>query len=818
MGSTKSGNRKKQQTDWGKETRHSFAIIGKVTGKVFSYILNALMTILLIALITGTIVGIVFVVYINNYIKVDMSGFVDLTTEQSMTTRIYYMDYTDRENRIGTPVEIEDQQLFSSENRTWVSYSEIPENLINAFISIEDERFREHNGVDWKRTVGATLHYVTGTDNYGGSTITQQLIKNITGDDDVTIQRKMKEIFSAIELEKLVTKDEILELYLNTIFLSEHCYGIQAASQAYFGKNVSDLSLVECASLAAIPKFPTKYDPYINPENNFKRRRDVLFKMHELGYIADDEYEKALDEELVINDKIEVATKSATTSWYTDAVIEDAIDLLVENGVPESIAAKKIYTGGYKIWTVMDPYVQNILDDYFKNDDNFKRINNGVQPEASMVVLDPATGDILGIAGGRGEKTSSRVLNFATQTTRSPGSSIKPVSVYGPALEYGVITYSSVIIDSPVKNGWPVNYPAGYRGPTTIHDGVARSVNTVAVKVLQKLGVENSYDFAHNKLGMHSIIDSLILKNGTEITDLNLSALGLGGMNYGVTVRELASAYQVFANKGVYTGNRTIIKILDSQDNVIIDNSGTSSIVMSEQNAGIMTMILEGVVDHGTASRMKLKNKIDVAGKTGTTSSDNDRWFMGFNPYYIGGVWFGYEMPMSLNGFSEVDPPAMVIWDNVMTQLLQREFDKAANGEAKLAKFERPSGIITRRVCKYSGLLMTPACEGSGEIGYFTSSSVPTKYCTYHNGEGGETDPNAVSSDTTTASTDTTKAADTTKAPVTQAPQTSETTAAKTDPVIDDPTPTETETDTPEPPTPPDTSDKPSETSEIVLD
>lgn len=759
------------------------AIAGKATGKVFSYILNAIMTVLLIALITGTIVGIVFVVYINNYIKVDMSGFVDLTTEQSMTTRIYYMDYTDRENRIGTPVEIEDQQLFSSENRTWVSFTEIPEDLVNAFISIEDERFKEHNGVDWKRTVGATLHFITGTDNYGGSTITQQLIKNITGEDDVTIQRKMKEIFSAIELEKLVTKDEILEMYLNTIYLSEHCYGIQAAATAYFGKDVRDLSLVECASLAAIPKFPTKYDPYLNPDNNYKRRRDVLYKMHELGYIADDEYEKALDEELVINDKIETVTQSATTSWYTDAVIEDAIDLLVESGIPETIAAKKIYTGGYKIWTVMDPEVQKVLDDYFKNDDNFARINNGVQPEASMVVIDPATGDILGLAGGRGEKTSSRVLNFATQTTRSPGSSIKPVTVYGPALEYGVITYSSVIDDSPVKGKWPANYPAGYRGPTTIHNAVARSVNTVAVKVLQKLGVENSYDFAHNKLGMTSIIDSLTLSNGTEITDLNLSALGLGGMNYGVTVRELTAAYQVFANKGVFTGSRTIIKILDSQDNVIIDNSGTSSIVMSEQNAGIMTQILEGVVDHGTASQMKLKSKIDVAGKTGTTSDDYDRWFMGFTPYYIGGVWFGYEMPMSLYGFSEVKPPAMVVWDEVMQLLHQKQFDKAANGEEKLKSFERPSGIIAQKVCKYSGLLMTSACEGCGETGYFTSSSLPRKYCTYHSSSHSDdqTDDKKETTDTegsdvTTKSNDTTKNAETTKAPATTA-----------EPVIDDP-------------------------------
>ena len=726
------GNKTNNKTDWGKETRKSAALAGKVTGKILTYILNALMTILLIGLITGTIVGIVFVVYINNYIKVDMSGFADLTTEQSMTTRIYYMDYQDRAARIGTPVEIEDQQLFSNENRTWVSYSEIPENLIKAFVSIEDERFYEHNGVDWKRTIGATLSFVTGTGSYGGSTITQQLIKNITGEDDVTIQRKIKEIFSALELEKLLSKEEILEMYLNTIYLSEHCYGIQAAATAYFGKDVCDLSLVECAALAAIPKYPTKYDPYLNPENNYKRRRDVLYKMHELERISDSEYEQALDAELVINDKIETATKSATTSWYTDAVIEDAIELLTESGMPEALASKKIYTGGYQIWTVMDPEVQGVLDEYFRNDANFAKINDGVQPEASMVIIDPETGDILGIAGGRGEKTSSRVLNFATQTTRSPGSSIKPVAVYGPALEYGIINYSSIIEDSPVKGKWPVNYPAGYRGPTTINDAVTRSVNTVAVKVLQKLGLENSYDFAHNKLGMESIIYSTKLSNGTELSDLNLSALGLGGMNYGVTVREITSAYQVFANKGVYSGNRTIIKILDSQGNVIIDNSGSSEIVMSEQNADIMTRMLENVVDYGTASKMTLKSKVDVAGKTGTTSSDNDRWFIGYTPYYLGGVWFGYEMPMSLTGFSETKSPALMVWDDVMTILNDKINEKINNGLMEKKSFERASGVISAKVCSKSGLLMTPGCEGHGTVGYFTSSSIPKKYCEIH--------------------------------------------------------------------------------------
>ena len=773
----------KNGTDWGKETLHGAKIVGFVTGKAITYILNIVMTLLLIGLITGTVVGIAFIVYINNYIDVDMSNFEALAESQNMTTKLYYMQYEDRSNRVGTPVEMEDQQLFSNENRMWVSYDEMPTHLVEAFVSIEDERFWTHDGVDWKRTLGATYSMFTGSDHYGGSTITQQLIKNITQENEVTVQRKVKEIISALELEKTInSKEKIIEMYLNTIYLSEHCYGVQAAATAYFGKDVSELTLVECAALASIPKFPTKYDPYLNPEENDKRRDTVLMKMHELEKITDAEYQEALNAELVINEKIKQASQSATTSWYTDAVIEDAIDLLMQKyGWSEQIATQKVYTGGYHIYTVMDPFVQNTLDEYFKNPDNFAKINNGVQPEASMVIIDPDTGDILGIAGGRGEKTSSRVLNYATQTTRSPGSSIKPVAVYGPALESGLITYSTVYKDSYFNKKWPVNYPAVYEGNITINEAIRESKNTVAVKVLNDLGLENSYRFVHDQLGMHSVIYERTTSSGEIITDLNLSALALGGMNYGVTVRELTSAYQVFANKGIYSGNRTIVKILDNAGNVIIDNSGTDSIVMSEQNASIMTRLLQNVVTSGTASKMTLDSKVNVAGKTGTTSSDNDRWFVGYSPYYLGGVWFGYSMPMALTGFSETAPPSLLIWDDIMEILHQPIFDSVNAGNEKLEKFELADGIVSCTVCKRSGLLMTKQCTGNGETGYFTKSTVPKKYCTYHK------DENDDSSVTSTKKPETTKV-DTTK-PATDSTTTDTTTIPI---IIDDPVDTDT--------------------------
>lgn len=741
-----------KKTNWGNEVKHSGGIVLRVIGKIITYILNTIMTLLLIGLITGTIIGVAFGVYISNYIEVDVSEIKMLSTNQDMTTRLYYMDYSDRTNRIGTPVEIENQQLFSSENRTWVSYNNIPTYLIEAFISIEDERFWTHSGVDWKRTGGATFYFAIGKSSYGGSTITQQLIKNVTGDDDVTIQRKVKEIMSALELEKTMTKQEILELYLNTIYLSEHCYGIQAAANAYFDKDVSELSLTECAALAAIPKYPYKYDPYVNPENNKDRRDDVLWKMHQLEKLTDEEYQTALNTELVISENVRNSSTSATTSWYTDAVIEDTIDLLVEHaGVSETVAGQMVYTGGLRIYTVMDPFVQDTLEDYFANAANFPTINKGVQPEASMVVIDPHTGDILGLVGGRGEKTSSRILNYATQTTRSPGSSIKPVAVYGPALEYGVINYCTMINDAPVKGKWPVNYPAGYRGPTPIYDAVARSVNTVSVRTLQKLGLETSYDFVHNKLGMTSVIGEYTTKSGQVLTDINLSALGLGGMNYGVTVRELTSAYQVFANKGVYTGNRTVIKILDSSGNVIVDNSGTSNIVMSEQNASIMTKILQGVISYGTGSKMQVDAQVNVAGKTGTTSDDCDRWFMGYTPHYIGGVWFGYAMPMSLNGFSETRAPSLAIWDDIMAKLHKPLVDSGSVESFKLA-----DGVVKASICSKSGKLSTKQCTDGVRTGYFVKANMPGKYCDEHKSNDSSSAMNKVTTGTTTTPVDTT--------------------------------------------------------------
>lgn len=739
--------------------------------RVLSSIAIVLLTILLIGFITGTIVVGAFAIYIKNYIDPVIDDFDTISTDQKLSSKIYYMNYTDRENRTGEAVEIEGEALYGSENRIWVSFTEMPTYLYEAFISIEDERFWTHNGVDWKRTLGATYYFFTGGDNYGGSTLTQQLIKNITQEKDIRIQRKLQEIMRALYLDKTKDKTEILELYLNTIYLSQGCYGVQAAANTYFGKDVSELTLVECAALASITQAPTKWDPIQNPENNEFRRKTVLDKMYELGKITYSEYQEARNADLVLAKNNTPNGDSATTdtdeynTWYTDAVINDIVDRLVEEkGYPENLAFNMIYSGGLKIYTVMDPDIQAALDGVYVNDTEVfqdNRLPGVFKPESSMVIIHPTTGDVLGIAGGRGEKQGNLILNYATMTTRSPGSSIKPVTVYAPALEAGVITYGKVYDDVPVNfdtgkytdnggsvtyfypetgqtitrnTGWPGNLPTVYDGKTNINYAIQVSKNTIAVRVLQDLTCEVAFDFAKNKLQMHSLIEKLQLSNGEWVSDKGLAALALGEMNYGVTNLEITAAYSMFTNKGKYNEPRLYTKVVDSDDNIILDDGCESSVVLSETNASIMTRMLKNVVDYGTATSISLRQRVNVAGKTGTTNADHDRWFIGYTPYLIGGVWYGYAEPDSLSRVN--GNPAANIWNKVMTIAHEKYFTEAAETGTPIKTFTY-SNEVARTVCRDSGKLLTSVCGkdprgGRGMVAYYAPGTEPTSYCDCH--------------------------------------------------------------------------------------
>ena len=732
---------------WGSEVLYALGLVGRVILRIFSWLLNILMTVALIGMITGTIVGGVFALWIKNYIDPTIDTSM-LTTSQDLTTQIYYMDFS--ESPLGVPVEIEDQRLHSTENRLWVAYTDLPQDLVDAFIAVEDHRFWKHKGVDWYATIGATVKWVTGLDSRGGSTITQQLVKNITQDDDVTIQRKVQEIFRALNLEKQKSKEEIIELYLNTISFGQGTYGIRAAAQRYFNKDVSELNLTECASLAAIPKSPTYYNPYRNPENNETRRNtEVLAEMLEHGLITQAEYNVAVNRKLVLDMTYDEVTGTTTNSWFTDAVIEDAIAALQEELDISYIAASTmLYTQGLSIYTTMDPFVQQTLEEVFEDESNFPRVASAVKPECSMVVTDPKTGNILGLVGGRGEKTLSRGFNIATMAKRSPGSSIKPLTVYAPALDAGLITYGAIVDDTPFMfnekkdsagnvryTAYPANLPAVYKGLTTVNSAIERSVNTIAMKVLDMYGTQNAYDFSQ-RIGLYSITDHYERVDGSVLSDIDYAPLALGALTVGVSPREMTQAYSFLANDGIYTEARTFTKILDKNGEVLIDNTPKTDIVVSEQTASIMTKMLQNVVKNGTAKAVTLQKYVDVAGKTGTATDDFDRWFCGYTPYYVGSCWFGYTELRTIGNISTVSP-ATKIWDVVMTRLHQPLIEESQRTGKPLETFDTASGVVTATYCVDSGKLVTEACRhdlrGSRvETGYFTMETAPTTACDVH--------------------------------------------------------------------------------------
>ncbi len=705
-------------------------------------ILKAVIGTALVLILTAIICIISFVIYAKTSQSLKIDELCTLARAQDRTTKLYYTELD--ENGKTVAVELESEALFASQNREWVHYESIPKNLINAFVAIEDHRFFEHSGVDLKRTAGAILGFITGKTSFGGSTINQQLIKNITGDSSYSVSRKIKEMIRASKLDTALTKEEILELYLNTIYLSQGSYGIGSAAEVYFNKEASELTLTECAALACIPQSPTKWDPLINPENNSVRRASVLYRMHELGYISDAELENALNEELIISYESTRNNENGTVySWYTESVISEAVRLLLDNKIAtsEQTAKKLLYTGGLSIITAQNPKMQSEVEKYFANESNFYSPDMLIHPECSMVVIDPKTGNILALAGATGEKNANRTLNYATSTRRSPGSSIKPLSVYAPAIDRGLITYGSVIDDTPLRfvsngyggmRGWPQNYPQGYRGLTTVRDAVNRSVNTVAVKVLDKVGLDASFSLLHDSMKMSGLIAKTD-KNGTLYTDIAESPLALGQLTRGVTVAEITAGYTALANGGVFHEGKTVLKILDADGKLLIDNESEGTRLFSEQSATVMTKLLEGVTASGTASKMTLKNTVACAGKTGTTTSDQDRWFIGYTPDLIAGVWFGYATPKSLEGYPASPSPALKTFDNVMKIINTKE----CLGANPQTRFTDAKGIITAKYCRDSGKLVTSACmcdpRGSRvETGYFTKDTLPTEYCQTH--------------------------------------------------------------------------------------
>ncbi len=690
-------------------------------------VLSVLFTLLIMGIICSVIVGSTFAIYANNYLIDDDFDIepTELRNDLSKTSWIHYdSGYTKDDGSEYDPIEI-----YGTENRLWVNYDDMPKHLVDAFIAIEDERYRQHKGVDWKRTFGAVLSFATGSDNYGGSTITQQLIKNVTGEDDTTIQRKVTEIFRALSLNEKRTKNEVLEMYLNRIHLSRSNYGVGAAAKYYFGKDVQELTVVESAALAAIPKSPTKYDPVRNPEYNKERRALVLDKMLELEWITKEQYDEAIDAELVLNITYEETQQQGSFSYFTDALIEQIVkDLDKEYGYTRDEALNLLYTGGLQIYSTENPEIQKAMEEVFNDPNTFASVDDGVQPQSAMVVMDPYTGAVVGIVGGRGEKEGKLELNRATMSKRQVGSSIKPLTSYAPAMDLGLISYSTVFDDSPIymenmNRYWPSNSPNRYFGKVSVNEAIIRSKNTVAVKLIKdELGVNYAYDFAKNKLHLDSLVDA----------DKDIAPLALGGFTNGLTVLEMTAAYAIFPNEGYYSTPRLYTKVLNSDGTILLDRrTPDEERVIKKSTATVMTKHLENVVWNGTAARITLKNKLDCAGKTGTTNDNKDLYFCGFTPYYVGACWFGYDIPKSLYKFS--GNPAMLAWEKVMAKIHEpilnsgepvKEFDFS---KLKTASFCLDSGMAPGENC---ALDLRGSRVGTGY--YYEGEKAPTRTCNVH--------------------------------------------------------------------------------------
>lgn len=627
---------------------------GGAVGGALSLTLKIIVTVVLVLLTTMLLFVCIFAFYVKTSLvdELDIS-LDDFSLSESSTV------YDSEGNVLAT--------LSGSENRIWVDYEDIPEDLEHALVAIEDKRFYDHKGVDWYRTVGAVFNMFLGMrDNFGGSTITQQLIKNLTGDNEVTVQRKLVEIFRALEFEKKYDKEEIIEWYLNAVFFGEGCNGIYTAAQTYFGKEPSELSLAECASIVGIVNLPTYYSPFYSVENNKTRQETVLREMYEQGYITYDEYTEAVNEELVfVRSETEVATQEIY-SYYVEAVIDDVIaDLMEVRGVNYETAQTLIYSGGYQIYTCCDTRIQGIVDSVYEDIESFPRpyyTVTGQQLQSAIVIMDPYTGEIVAMSGGVGEKTGNLVLNRATDSQRPPGSSFKPLAVYAPAFDLGIITQNTLVNDAGPDevqlehtSWYPNNDDYSYMGIITIRTALINSRNTVSAQILDKIGLEASYSFLRDNLGITSMVDA----------DYNYAPLALGQLTNGITVREMAQAYSAFVNDGMFTESITYTQVIDSNGNLVLDNQPETHQAMRPNTAYNIIDMLQDAATYGTGSEANFYT-MPVAGKTGSSTDYWDRWFAGMTPYYVGVVWTGFDQPehMYVSG-----NPAAQVWNRIMRQV-----------------------------------------------------------------------------------------------------------------------------------------------------
>ncbi len=745
---------------------------------------GALATVLLICVVCGF----VFAGVLGDYLQEDILPDSEMVKENYDLDETSYVHYVDADGNIQ-----ELQEIYASTDREWATFDQIPEDLIHAAIAIEDKRFYEHQGVDWITTVKACAGMFFGSGDAGGSTITQQLVKNITQDNSVTVRRKVVEIFKAMDFERRYDKDVIMEWYLNLIYFGDRKNGVKSAAAHYFGKELQNLTTAECASLISITNNPSIFSPYSSTfkykgeemsgqERNRIRQVNTLWEMRNQGYLTEDEYQAALAQEMVFKSGIAIedrlsycdtkgcgfyGTLSTLTheddtyycpecgekmhvndsasqevySWFVDTTLEDVAAVLAERDgqVWEELGkqTKQLYLqmiqrGGFHIYTTLDLDVQNQVDKIYTDLTQIPETKGAQQLQSGIIVIDNRTGDIVAMAGGVGEKKVFDAFNMATDANRQVGSSIKPLSVYAPAFELGAITPASVISDLPLRyskdeNGkttaFPRNAEKYYSYSKTVLSGLVDSVNAVAVNTLDMIGTRYSFEFAKEQFRITGLTEG----DGT-VTDVDYSPLALGGLTYGATVRDMASAYATFANRGVYREGRTYTKVYDSQGNLIIDNTQESETILTQKTVDYMNYCLDQAIDYGTGTMADIEG-IDVCGKTGTTNSRKDRYFCGYTGYYTAAVWCGFEIPAEIQLVGNTKHPAARLWQKVMEPL--------HDGKENIKLFDREK-MVAITVCLDSGKLASDACTHDirGNIRTETvlvyPEDVPEDYCDKH--------------------------------------------------------------------------------------
>ncbi len=715
-----------------------------------------------------------------------------------------------------------DQYVSTNSNRLRVeSMDELPDYLGKAFVAIEDERFYQHNGIDFKSIIRAGWQFLKtgGAETQGGSTITQQLLKNTIftgwtseGNNKIKkIKRKLQEQYLALEISKYYSKDQVLLEYMNAINLGQNTLGIEAASKRYFGKSASDLTLSEAAVIACITQNPSGYNPIRHPEANAKRRKTCLENMLRLEFITKAEYDEAIADTDAVYERIGLYdvdyrdnTNTTSGSYFSDALYEQVLDDLMNiAGYNNTMAQKLLTSGGLKIESTMDPSIQKIADAEFANPDNFpenvkwyldyaltiednsgekhnyskenmmtwfkengqssfnlifssqdalyeaidkyrsammtslgvtetsenyeETISITPQPQAAMVIEDQSTGYVVAMVGGRGNKEGRRTLNRAMDAARSPGSTFKVLAAFAPALDSAGQTLATVYNDAPFNydDGTPVSnwYKTGYRGINSIRTAIRDSMNIIAVKTLTVITPQLGYDYLLN-FGFTTLTDGKIV--GDQLfTDVR-QPMALGGLTVGVTPYELNAAYAAIANQGTYVEPKLYTRVLDSDGNVLLDNTSPySRQVLKETTAFLLTSAMEDVVTKGTGTRAKFDG-MSIAGKTGTSTKTVDVWFSGYTPYYTCTVWTGYDNNVGMSSSSTNNEAniSKLLWKAVMKQIHENLPNQ---------QFPVPEGIVQMEVCSQSGKLPVPGfCDGYVVSEYFAEGTEPTESCDIH--------------------------------------------------------------------------------------